>query len=420
MTGRAGRPKRFWIFALGAMMLSGGITAMPGCSNSSEPEVLAPEPDPPGNPEITFHITVPAGTPESDSVFVSGNRPELGTWDGHGLRAARRAAGVYEASVSFPDSVALEFKITRGGWETVEKGPTGEEVPNRTHLVAGDDTLDITVANWRDWTEGGPRPHTLTGDIRLHENVPSAFLARARNVIVYLPPGYADEPQRRYPVLYMHDGQNIFDEATSFIGIEWGVDETAERLIRDGAIPPIIVVGVYNTEDRVSEYTPVADPAYGGGQADAYGRFLIEELKPFIDATYRTRPEREHTGVAGSSLGGLVSMYFALTHGDVFSRIGVVSPAVWWADADILDRVAAAEKVESRIWVDVGTAESTGSTGAQIWVDQARALRDALLAKGWALGDDLAYLEDPGAGHNEAAWAGRMEAILRFLYPLQP
>jgi predicted alpha/beta superfamily hydrolase len=258
------------------------------------------------------------------------------------------------------------------------------------------------------------RRHTLTGTFRTIENFQSRFLPSARTVLVYLPPGYDRDTARRYPVLYLHDGQNLFDGATSFIdGQEWRVDETAERLIRAGLVEPLIVVGVYNTgEQRMAEYTPVADPKHGGGQADLYGRLLVEELKPRIDAEFRTRTDAASTGLGGSSLGGLVSLYLGLKYPNVFGRLAVVSPSVWWADRAILETVAALPaRTGQRIWVDVGTKEGKSAT------PDTRRLRDALAAKGWRLGRDLRYLEARGAEHNEAAWAGRFDRILRFLYP---
>ena len=370
--------------------------------------------------EVTFQITVPKDTPTNTEVWISGNVSTLGSWNGRGLEAQKVADRTYTVGCRFPIGAHLEFKVTRGGWETVEKGSSGEELANRTHEVTMSETLAIEVATWRDQVEGKPLDHSLTGTFKLHEHVPSQHLTHDRNVIVYLPPSYLDEADRRFPVLYMHDGQNIFDRATSFIGLEWEVDENAERLIESGDIEPLIVVGVHNSPDRVGEYTQEPDPSRGGGGADDYGRFLVEELKPFIDSEYRTLPDRENTGIAGSSLGGLVSIYFAFSLEGTFSRIGVVSPAVFWADDHIVQLVSDSEKVDSRIWLDVGTRE--GSTpGEQIrWVESARRLRDALVAKGWEPGKDLEYFEDEGAVHNEAAWAGRVERILKFLYPAKP
>ena len=261
--------------------------------------------------------------------------------------------------------------------------------------------------------------HTLTGEFRAHKNFHSRYLRSDRDVLVYLPPGYDADKRKRYPVLYLHDGQNLFDGATSFIkGAEWGVDETAQRLITGGEIEPLIIVGIYNTGgDRVDEYTPTVDPKHKmGGKADLYGRMLVEELKPFIDSEYRTRRDAKSTGLGGSSLGGLVSLYLALKYPQTFGRVIVASPSVWWDDRVILREVEALkQRPRLRIWLDMGTKE--GGNEAEEHTRNARALRDALISKGWKEGSDLKYFEVEGAEHNERAWAARVEPMLRFLFP---
>ena len=257
---------------------------------------------------------------------------------------------------------------------------------------------------------------TIVGDLRVHADFPSRFLKPKRAVRVWIPPGYGERAsrRRRYPVLYLHDGQNLFDGATSFLpGKEWRVDETCDRLIRAGRIEPLIVVGIDNAgAARMAEYTPSPDPRYpAGGQGDLYGRFLVEEMKPFVDRTYRTKTGPQDTGLGGSSLGGLISMHLGLKHPHVFGKLAVVSPSVWWDSRAIVTSVDALPgPLPQRIWLDIGTQESRDA------VPDARRLRDALLAKGWQNEVSLRYFEDRGAAHNEVAWAGRMEAILTFLF----
>jgi predicted alpha/beta superfamily hydrolase len=265
------------------------------------------------------------------------------------------------------------------------------------------------------------QPHTLTGDIRFHKAFHSHILNNNRDVIVYLPPVYEAHKERRYSVLYLHDGQNLFDGASSFIpGQEWRVDETAQQLIAAGKVEPLIIVGIYNTgKDRVDEYTPAPDAKYKiGGKADLYGRMLVEELKPFIDANYRTLSDARHTGLGGSSLGGLVSLYLGLKYPDVFGLLAVVSPSVWWANNYIVKYVEAERKRPPvRIWLDIGTREGSNAEAAQKTVVDARLLKEALIRKGWKPGKDLSYFEADGAEHNERAWAARVESILEFLFP---
>lgn len=260
----------------------------------------------------------------------------------------------------------------------------------------------------------------LYEQFRIHENFGAAHAPLApRNVLVYLPPGYGEDSTRRYPVFYMHDAQNLFNPEDAFGGVAWAADETAQRLILNGEVEPLIIVGIYNTGGRLDEYTPTA--ATGGrmrgrgGQADAYGRMIIEELKPFIDREYLTRPEREFTGIGGSSLGGLVSLYLGFKRPDVFSRVAAISPAVWWANNQIIRETAKLpERIPLRIWLDIGKKE-----GIRI-KHQVRALKEMLLAQGWQLNADLGYLEISGARHEEAAWAARFDQVLKFLYPAMP
>jgi predicted alpha/beta superfamily hydrolase len=264
------------------------------------------------------------------------------------------------------------------------------------------------------------QPHTLTGDIRSHKSFHSSILNNERDLVVYLPPGYEANQKRRYPVFYMHDGQNLFDGATSFIaGKEWRVDETAEALISTRRIEPLIIVGVYNTKNRINEYTPAEDVKFKlGGKADLFGRMLVEELKPFIDKTYRTRQDPKYTGIGGSSLGGLVSLYLGLKYSDVFGKVAVVSPSVWFANKQIVHFVEALpKKWKVSIWLDMGTKEGGSEEEAQQGVGNARLLRDTLLKKGWKNGKSLSYFEAEGAEHNENAWAERVASILTFLFP---
>jgi predicted alpha/beta superfamily hydrolase len=251
---------------------------------------------------------------------------------------------------------------------------------------------------------------------RLHkrEQFVSKLVEDHHDLLVYLPPMYEAEPERRFSVLYMQDGQNLFDPETSFIkGNYWHMGETADEMIAAGAIEPLIIVGIYNTgEKRIDEYTPVEDKRLGGGQADAYGRMLVEELKPFIDTQYRTLQGAEHCGMGGSSLGGLVTLYLGIRYPTVFSRLAVMSPSVWWRNREILKTVTAlARRPDLRIWLDIGTNESKQA------VPDARALREGLIRKGWRLGENLAYYEAVNAEHTESAWALRVAPMLSFLFP---
>lgn len=367
---------------------------------------------------VRFLVSVPASTPAEARIGLSGDLPALGSWDGAGFALSRGADGRHGGELRLPAGSRLEYKVTRGSWDTVEKDAAGGEMANRTLLVTGDTTVVLTVATWRDQVEGGgraaPRPTTLTGDVRRHASFASSFV-RPRDVWVWLPPGYAADSTRRYPVLYFHDGNNVFDRATSFLGAEWEVDETAERLVHAGTLPPFIAVAVANSPDRMSEYAPAVDPRHGGGGAPRYARFLLEELKPFVDSTYRTDPSPAATGTVGSSLGAVVSLWLGFEHPEAFTRIGAVSPAAWLADRDLVRRAATAPDTGLRVWIDIGTAEGGDEAARRRTVDEARALSDALVARGYREGEDLHFEVVPGGRHDEAAWAARVERMLRFL-----
>jgi predicted alpha/beta superfamily hydrolase len=259
----------------------------------------------------------------------------------------------------------------------------------------------------------GTQPATgqIVGNIRLLAAVRSPQLGNVRDVQVYLPPSYAGSG-RHYAVIYMHDGQNLFDATTSFAG-EWRVDDTLERIAADGVQP--IVVAIPNMgADRAHEYTPFVDPRRGGGHGDAYLDFIVHTLKPEIDRRFRTRHERAYTGIIGSSLGGLISLYAFFRHPDVFGFAGVMSPALWWAEQAIFPYVLRYPRWNGRIYTDIGTAEGRAQ------VRNARLMVRYLRRTAERPRRDLLYVEDKGAGHHEAAWAGRFERAVRFLLPHAP
>ena len=247
-----------------------------------------------------------------------------------------------------------------------------------------------------------------------HQQFPSRFLRNQRDLIVYLPPGYHAQPDRQYPVLYLHDGQNLFDGATSFIpGMDWHVGHTADQCIQEGSVAPLIIVGIYNAgKHRLQEYTPTRMPRLGGGRATRYAKFLIEEVSPFVQYNYRILGGMQNTGIGGSSLGGLVSLFLGLRMPHVFGKIAALSPSVWWNQRVIL-RFADAAPVDPRprVWLDIGTRE-----GGRI-VEDVERFRDVLLRKGWRWEQDLHYERVVGAEHNEAAWAQRVGPFLQFLFP---
>ena len=259
-----------------------------------------------------------------------------------------------------------------------------------------------------------PEPRQI-GSLAHYPDVRSRFLPHSHDLVVCLPPEYVQQPDRRYPVLYLHDGQNVFDEfPMSPFGVQWGVDTTARALTHANIIEPIILVAIGNAgRDRIDEYTPTRDQAHdAGGLAERYAQMVVYEIKPFIDKHYRTKRGASDTGLAGSSLGGLLTLHMGLTHPAVFGKLGLLSPSVWWDDRWIVRQLNAAEgrRSDLRIWLDVGTGESRMLKGTRL-------LHRMFVRKGWQAGVDLHYMEADGALHDERAWGERTGLFLRFLFP---
>jgi predicted alpha/beta superfamily hydrolase len=261
------------------------------------------------------------------------------------------------------------------------------------------------------------------GQIIEHSQFYSPQLGNRRTILVYLPPEYFTSPMKQFPVIYLQDGNNVFDTGTSFAGVAWNVEYAIEELTEEGLMRPCIAVGIYNTMGRMSEYTPSWSSRFEGGEADKYGRFLIDSIKPFIDRNYRTLPDAENTAIMGSSLGGLVSMWLGWTYPDVFSKVGAISTSIWWDKRSIIDEIKDTQREERRgklqIWLDVGTYEGgpTGVAAVSSMVRDSRDLRELLIDRGFTLHRDLEYFEDVGSGHNEGAWRDRVDGPLTFFFP---
>jgi predicted alpha/beta superfamily hydrolase len=260
-----------------------------------------------------------------------------------------------------------------------------------------------------------PVQSTVHPRLRLHRAFHSRFLPTDRDVIVYLPPGYDEQTERTYPVLYMHDGQNLFDPATSFAGRTWQVREHADAAIEAGEVEPLVIVGIYNTGDkRLAEYTHERDWQRGGGDAAKYGRLITEELMPWVAKRYRIETDRASTGLAGSSLGGLVTLYLGLRHAQHFGKLAVMSPSVWWNHKSILGYLneRAPEIWERpRLWLDVGEQEGKRT------VHDVDMLARRLKANRWVPGETLHVERAPEGRHDEDSWAARVRPMLRYLFP---
>jgi predicted alpha/beta superfamily hydrolase len=243
---------------------------------------------------------------------------------------------------------------------------------------------------------------------------------RQRTVAVYLPPGYDESASKRYPVQYMFDGQNLFDPMTSFCG-DWEMDLVVDQLNRKREIEPVISVGIYNGgEHRMSEQSPWPEPHWDcKGEADEFLDWIMGPLKHEIDRRFHTLPDRDHTGIGGSSMGGLTAIYALFRYPQAFSRALVMSPSLWFARGKIFDYVAAfpGKPASSRIYLDFGGREMRAGPGTRLLKD-ARIMRELLMSGlGYQSGKDLLWVEDATGVHNEACWSARLPRALSFLWP---
>ena len=245
------------------------------------------------------------------------------------------------------------------------------------------------------------------GKLTIIPKFDSPQLHNSRALRIYLPASYDENPAKRYPVLYMHDGQNLFDAKTASYGVEWGVGKTVNRLVATGVMDEVIVVGIDNTADRIPEYTPCCDPKYGGGQLDKYQAFIVDTVKPYIDQTLRTLPGKDNTAIMGSSLGGIASVYIAQHHPEIFSKAGGVSSSFWWNKRELISKLPA--RVAVKYYLDAGTVDDG--------LDDSSAMRDALLRQGYKQDVDLFFYVADGGSHNEKSWAARVEKPLGWFFP---
>lgn len=277
------------------------------------------------------------------------------------------------------------------------------------------------MADWQDYLEDkAAGEHTVAGNVKVLRGLWSPQRRNRRDILVYLPPSYRHS-HKRYPVIYMHDGQNLFDQFTSFAG-EWQVDETMEALSRRGY--EAIIVGIPNLgEQRLDEYSPFPEPRHSEGRGEPYLEFVLKTVKRLIDQDFRTLPDRAHTGMLGSSMGGLISLYAFFRYPEAFGFVGAMSPSLWFARGMIFSYLEEAAFRAGRIYLDTGTAEETHfvtdrlllHARLSLYRTSVHAMYDLLYHKGYRPGHDLLYVEDEGAGHTEAAWARRLPGALEFL-----
>ena len=359
------------------------------------------------SPTLRVTLTLVAPTlADNTPVYVTGGLSQLGDWNPGKERMTSQGNHRWSKSITAPGAASFEYKYTLGSWDREAADSTGAPLHN---LVAKGNRTATFVTTVRAWTNGAKARvlnGQVTGTVRYHRAIKGAGIAE-RDVAVWLPPGYDASKRSRYPVLYMLDGQNVFDPATSSFGTDWAADEAADSLIRAKVIEPVIIVAAYNTKNRNEEYLP-------GGKSGAYLDFMVHALKPFIDSAYRTRPEAAHTMIGGSSAGGVSAFMLVWEHPSVFSRALCFSPAFTApAKSDMkFDYVANVQRTAKPpkgvfFYIDVGGVAL--ETQLRPGVD---AMLAALKAKGYREGRDFAFVSDAAAEHNEAAWRARLPHAL--------
>jgi predicted alpha/beta superfamily hydrolase len=352
---------------------------------------------------VTFILTSP-DLPSDTSVYITGSVEQLGMWDASKVKMESTGNHTWTKEISIDRPLSIEYKYTLGTWEREGAGANGVPLSNLVVDATQDKTVNDTILFWTNGRRKRVNQGQVTGTVRYHEALKGAGI-NDRDLVVWLPPGYDADKKRHYPVIYMHDGQNIFDPGTSAYGVDWSIDETADELIKKKTIKPFIVVGIYNTSDRMKEYTP-------GDKGTAYMDFIVKTVKPLIDSTYRTKPDRKHTIVGGSSAGGIISFMLAWEHPDVFSKAICMSPAfksISSNDWDYARVVESSNGKKKHVFFYMDNGGVGLESQLQPGIDE---MLTALKAKGYKQGKDFVFVRDLAAKHSEADWAKRFPSAL--------
>jgi len=358
------------------------------------------------NIQVTFILESAALSIDSD-VYLVGNHRKLGRWQPDQIKMTyldeKEGMHRWQKQLSFEKGEILEYKFTQGSWANEGANAQGLPLENNYLTVTHDEAITTRVKFWRTTAEL-PVQGQITGTVKYHPQLTGEGVL-PRDIIVWLPPNYQKNPNKHYPVLYMHDGQNIIDPNTSSFKVDWAVDETLTRLIAEEKVPAMIVVGMSSTANRTAEYSPGAD-------GEAYMSFVINKVKPLIDKTYRTKTSRENTFVGGSSMGGIMSLMLVWQHDDIFSKAICMSPAFKIDELDYVSTVAhyQGDKKQIKVYIDNGGLGL--EQRLQPGIDD---MLVALRKQGYQGNDDLLWVLDNSAKHSEGAWAKRFPEAIKWL-----
>lgn len=383
--------------------------------------------------QFIFRSDAPGDLPDASNATPIGDPFTITTdapWSDYPVRLAIRQAlvGAPEVALAAADGTPIDLygpTSSANGWSIVEVprrlGATYRVLAGSTDVsgllpLAFGHSYVVPIPGGGAEARDYPSDGTLSARrIVTTDSITSTILGNTRTLRVYLPRGYDTFPDRRYPVLYMHDGQNIFRPGGPFG--TWAIEDALDAAIRTGAIPQLVVVGIDNTNDRLREYMPPYTTYQGApGIGDQYASFLVDEVLPFIEARYRVATTPDQRGIAGSSLGGLISMYVAWERPDVFGRVASLSGSFWLDE--IVGVIAQGPRRPLRIYLDSGNLNQNGTTtGNPDSIHDTNGLRDTLLGLGYVVGRDLHHTIGYGHRHNEAAWEARSPGMLRALFP---
>jgi predicted alpha/beta superfamily hydrolase len=353
---------------------------------------------------IRFVLTSPSLSNDS-SVFICGSIPELSDWNPSALKMKNTGDHTWTITIKTEISGPIGYKYTLGSWEKEGTGSDGQPLQNFIIKVISDTTITDNVPSW---LEGTRRKlyGKITGTVKYHPQMAGKGIP-SRDIIVWLPPDYGVNKNIKYPVLYMQDGQNLFDPLTSSFGVDWQADETCDSLIRNMIIDPLIVVGIYNTKERMTEYVP-------GTAGTAYMNFVVNVVKPFIDRNYLTLSGKKNTFVGGSSAGGTIAFLIAWNNPSIFSKVLCMSPAFKIQNIDVVKNVSEYSGKKKKLVFYIDNGGKGLEERLQPGIDE---MIKALENKGYLKNKDFFWIKSPDAEHNEAAWAKRLKGALKLILP---
>ena len=370
-----------------------------------------------GEEVVTFKINkLPENHNFEEDIFISG---DFEGWSG-GRTQFKLNKKDETYSISIPKyREQINFKFTKGNWESVECQLDGNPIENRTYSFDGkDETIELEIVNWST-AESTESPSTASENVSIFEdNFLMPQLDRQRTIRVYLPPNY-DNSEDNYPVLYIHDGQNVFDLKTSYSG-EWEVDETLDKLYQEEGFSLIVVAIDNDGEKRLNEYSPWDHKKFGKGQGMVYAQFIVNTLKPKIDQSFRTKTDKNNTAIMGSSMGGLISHYTALQYPDVFGKAGVFSPSFWYSE-DVFDFSKKHSNTKDlRLYFLAGGKEGGNPTfeGISKTAKDMNTMIDVLKSGGFPAENINSKIEPEGE-HNEKLWRNSFEEAITWLFKLK-